>query len=67
MSTVQDHSPPDEPSRARAERPEMFGHLFMGPDQRSPLEQREAERRERARRTGKGRTNWWKREQAPSS
>jgi len=67
MSTVHDHSTPNEPSNHRAERPEMIGHLFMGPDQRSPLEQREAQRREHARRTGKGRANWWKREQAPGS
>jgi hypothetical protein len=66
MSTVHDHSTPNEPPNRRAERPEMFGHLFMGPDQRSPLEQREAERRERARRTGKGRRDWWKREPPPS-
>ena len=49
----------DETQR-RAERPTMFAHLCMPTDLRTPEEQRRAESKERARRTGKGRKDWWK-------
>lgn len=50
----------DTTTHGRAERPGMFGHLLPGVDPRTPEEQAEAQRKERARRTGKGRNSWWK-------
>lgn len=57
MKTTDDTPVP--PPQGRAERPAMFSHLLMGPDARTPEEQRQAESKERARRTGKGRKGWW--------
>lgn len=50
----------DQPTPGRGETPNMFGHFFPGYARRKPEEQLEAERKERARRGGKGRRNWWK-------
>lgn len=50
----------DTTTHGRAERAGMFNHMCFVPDRRSPEEQQEAQRKERARRTGRGRKDWWK-------
>lgn len=51
---------PDEPKKFER-LDNSWAHLFQrGKDPRTPEERAECERREHARRKGRGRTDWWK-------
>lgn len=52
-------SNPETHTPGRAEYPGMFNHMFLGPDTRSLEERCEADRKERARRTGRRSKDWW--------
>lgn len=50
----------DKRDRQQSPASDPFGHLIPGPDPRTPEERAEAQRKENARRKGRGRKDWWK-------